>query len=106
MGALSREPVSPSFRRVYFMWYSEMTSRDNEVVPELPEMGKTRVIAFEGNIGVGKSTLSRKLQEFMLKRCDVYKEQSNEAFLSLFYSDPVLKFIFLLLSFTRVTNFY
>jgi len=46
------------------------------------------VIALEGNIGVGKSTLSSKFKTIYPKRCAVYKEKGNEKFLQLFYEDP------------------
>jgi len=47
-----------------------------------------KVIAFEGNIGAGKSTICSKLKAIEPTRCSVYKEQGNEHFLKLFYSDP------------------
>jgi len=47
-----------------------------------------RVVAFEGNIGVGKSTLCGKLESLFHAECALYKEQGSEAFLRLFYADP------------------
>lgn len=44
------------------------------------------VIAIDGNIGVGKTTLCSKLAGLGVS---VYKETSNQEFLHLFYSDPV-----------------
>jgi len=46
------------------------------------------VIALEGNIGVGKSTLSAKFKTIFPKKCAIYKEKGNEKFLQLFYKDP------------------
>jgi len=46
------------------------------------------VIALEGNIGVGKSTLSAKFKTIYPTKCAIYKEKGNEKFLQLFYSDP------------------
>jgi deoxyadenosine/deoxycytidine kinase len=47
-----------------------------------------KVIALEGEIGVGKSTLSRLLQRKYADHCDIYEEQTNEGFLKLFYGNP------------------
>eukprot|EP01125_Pyxidicula_operculata_P019583 TRINITY_DN710_c0_g1_i2.p2 TRINITY_DN710_c0_g1~~TRINITY_DN710_c0_g1_i2.p2 ORF type:complete len:385 (+),score=69.95 TRINITY_DN710_c0_g1_i2:1410-2564(+) len=47
-----------------------------------------KVIAFEGNIGAGKSTLCGKFKTLYPTNCGVYKEQGNEKFLQLFYSNP------------------
>jgi deoxyadenosine/deoxycytidine kinase len=46
------------------------------------------VIALEGNIGVGKSTLSAKFKTIFPKKCAIYKEKGNDKFLQLFYNDP------------------
>jgi len=46
------------------------------------------VIALEGNIGVGKSTLSTKFKTSFPMKCAIYKEKGNEKFLKLFYTDP------------------
>lgn len=48
-----------------------------------------RVVAFEGNIGAGKSTLCGKFKSIYPDKCSLYKEQGNEKFLRLFYSNPV-----------------
>jgi deoxyadenosine/deoxycytidine kinase len=48
---------------------------------------QSHVIALEGLIGIGKSTLCNKLIENFPSDVDVYKEQTNEKFLQLFYSD-------------------
>lgn len=48
-----------------------------------------RVVAFEGNIGAGKSTLCGKFKAIYPDKCSLYKEQGNEKFLRLFYSNPV-----------------
>jgi len=42
----------------------------------------------EGNIGVGKSTLCQKFEVSFPDDCSSYKEQTNDLFLKLFYSDP------------------
>lgn len=47
-----------------------------------------KVIALEGNIGVGKSTVCQKFKMLNPTNCSVYKEQGNEKFLNLFYSNP------------------
>jgi len=47
-----------------------------------------RVIAFEGNIGAGKSTLCSKFKQVHPDKCSLYKEMGNEKFLQLFYSNP------------------
>jgi len=52
------------------------------------EKNMNAVIALEGNIGVGKSTLSAKFKTIFSQRCAVYKEKGNEKFLQLFYGDP------------------
>jgi deoxyadenosine/deoxycytidine kinase len=49
-----------------------------------------RVIALEGDIGVGKSTLCSKFKALFPQKVAVYREQTNELFLRLFYSNPVL----------------
>jgi len=54
--------------------------------PERPLLDA--VIALEGNIGVGKSTLSAKFKTIFPKKCAIYKEKGNEKFLKLFYTDP------------------
>lgn len=46
------------------------------------------VIALEGLIGIGKSTLCNKLTQLYPDEVDVYREETNEKFLQLFYSDP------------------
>jgi deoxyadenosine/deoxycytidine kinase len=46
------------------------------------------VIALEGLIGIGKSTLCNKLLQLYPEEVDVYREETNEKFLQLFYSDP------------------
>lgn len=46
------------------------------------------VIALEGLIGIGKSTLCNKLLQLYPDNVDVYREETNEKFLQLFYSDP------------------
>ena len=48
-----------------------------------------KVIALEGQIGVGKSTLCGKIKELFSSDVAIYKEQTNELFLKLFYSNPV-----------------
>lgn len=60
-----------------------------------------KVVALEGNIGagtgfysitntrLGKSTLCGKVKKMYPDRCSLYKEQGNEKFLKLFYSNPV-----------------
>jgi deoxyadenosine/deoxycytidine kinase len=48
-----------------------------------------RVIAFEGDIGVGKSTLCNKLKTQFPQSVAIYREQTNELFLQLFYSNAV-----------------
>jgi len=52
------------------------------------EKNMNAVIALEGNIGVGKSTLSAKFKTIFPTKCSIYKEKGNEKFLELFYSDP------------------
>jgi deoxyadenosine/deoxycytidine kinase len=47
-----------------------------------------KIIALEGQIGVGKSTLCSKLK-VASTNITVYEEQTNELFLKLFYSNPV-----------------
>jgi len=54
--------------------------------PERSQMNA--VFALEGNIGVGKSTLSAKFKTIYPTKCAIYKEKGNEKFLQLFYSDP------------------
>lgn len=54
---------------------------------------KTILIALEGNIGVGKSTLSQSISEELKDKCIILKEKVQETFLKLFYSDP-LKYAF------------
>lgn len=49
-----------------------------------------KVVALEGNIGAGKSTLCGKVKRMYPDKCSLYKEQGNEKFLKLFYSNPVL----------------
>lgn len=46
------------------------------------------VVALEGLIGIGKSTLCNKLLSIYPDEVDVYREETNEKFLQLFYSDP------------------
>lgn len=46
------------------------------------------VVALEGLIGIGKSTLCNKLLQLYPDEVDVYREETNEKFLQLFYSDP------------------
>jgi len=46
------------------------------------------VIALEGNIGAGKSTICASFKRLEPSRCSVYKEKGNEQFLNLFYKDP------------------
>lgn len=46
------------------------------------------VVALEGLIGIGKSTLCNKLLQIYPDEIDVYREETNEKFLQLFYSDP------------------
>lgn len=46
------------------------------------------VIAFEGLIGVGKSTLCRQLHTIYPNQIEVYAETTNEKLLQLFYSNP------------------
>ncbi len=48
-----------------------------------------KVVALEGQIGVGKSTLCGKIKELFSSDVAIYKEQTNELFLKLFYSNPV-----------------
>eukprot|EP01114_Cavostelium_apophysatum_P024220 TRINITY_DN941_c0_g1_i2.p1 TRINITY_DN941_c0_g1~~TRINITY_DN941_c0_g1_i2.p1 ORF type:complete len:455 (+),score=146.94 TRINITY_DN941_c0_g1_i2:428-1792(+) len=55
---------------------------------ESTDMPRSKVIALEGQIGAGKSTLCNKLERSMPDECAAYKEQTNEHFLKLFYSDP------------------
>ena len=45
------------------------------------------VIALEGLIGIGKSTLCNKLTRIYPDEVEVYSEETNEKFLQLFYSD-------------------
>lgn len=47
-----------------------------------------RVIALEGDIGVGKSTLCNKFKAQFPQTVAIYREQTNELFLRLFYSNP------------------
>ena len=47
-----------------------------------------KVIALEGEIGVGKSTLSQKMLHQYSDLCGVYEEQTNQGFLKLFYGNP------------------
>lgn len=49
---------------------------------------KGHVIAMEGLIGIGKSTLSLKMKEDYPDECEIYSEETNESFLQLFYSNP------------------
>jgi deoxyadenosine/deoxycytidine kinase len=46
------------------------------------------VVALEGLIGIGKSTLCNKLTQLYPDSVDVYREETNEKFLQLFYGDP------------------
>jgi len=48
---------------------------------------RSRVIALEGEIGIGKSTLCSKLENSFPSKCFTYKENTNEQFLQLFYGD-------------------
>lgn len=47
-----------------------------------------KIIAIEGLIGVGKSTLSSKLYHMFPESYKIYEEKTNEKFLQLFYSNP------------------
>lgn len=47
-----------------------------------------KVIALEGLIGIGKSTLCNKLKSLYPRHFEIYREETNEKFLKLFYSDP------------------
>jgi deoxyadenosine/deoxycytidine kinase len=61
-----------------------------DVIQAPPEQKKEEtlfVVALEGNIGSGKSTLSQKAKNAD-QSVEVYQEQTNEMFLSLFYGDP------------------
>jgi deoxyadenosine/deoxycytidine kinase len=54
----------------------------------VPKILYKNVIALEGEIGVGKSTLSRLLKSKFSDHCEIYEEQTNEGFLKLFYGNP------------------
>lgn len=54
----------------------------------VPTSTKSKVIALEGEIGAGKSTLCRKFETTYPEDCSSYQEQTNEQFLKLFYGDP------------------
>lgn len=49
---------------------------------------ESKVIALEGLIGIGKSTLCHSLKQEFPDEVDVYREESNEKMLQLFYTDP------------------
>jgi len=55
---------------------------------KVPSHMYKKVIALEGEIGAGKSTLSLALRTEYTRNCSVYEEQTNQGFLSLFYSNP------------------
>lgn len=54
----------------------------------LPELLKKHVIAFEGNIAAGKSTLGELLKQRFPASVEYAAEDVNREFLGLFYSDP------------------
>lgn len=59
-----------------------------QTTPPLNKALLKKVIALEGQIGVGKSTLSQKMIKKYGDLCGVYEEQTNEGFLKLFYGNP------------------
>ena len=54
----------------------------------LPELLKKHVIAFEGNIAAGKSTLGELLKKLFPDGVEYAAEDVNREFLGLFYGDP------------------
>jgi deoxyadenosine/deoxycytidine kinase len=63
-----------------------------------------KVVALEGQIGVGKSTLCGKIKELFSSDVAIYKEQTNELFLKLFYSNPVSTVYACFLSSSELTD--
>lgn len=49
---------------------------------------KSKVIALEGLIGIGKSTLCNVMVQAFPTSVDIYREETNEKFLQLFYKNP------------------
>lgn len=49
----------------------------------------SKLVALEGLIGIGKSTLCKRLVESFPENIEVYREESNEKMLQLFYKDPI-----------------
>jgi deoxyadenosine/deoxycytidine kinase len=81
-GALPRKRQHTASRRYY--------STEQKVPAKVKQCrAMTRkVVALEGQIGVGKSTLCGKIKELFSSDVAIYKEQTNELFLKLFYSNP------------------
>lgn len=68
---------------------SALADMSKETSPEYRSpSNKGHVIAMEGLIGVGKSTLTKKLKNLFPNDCEIYSEETNEQFLQLFYSNP------------------
>jgi len=55
---------------------------------QFPQQLRRKAVAFEGLIGVGKTTLTQAVQKANANDVSVYGEQINQEFLKMFYKDP------------------
>jgi len=83
--ALSKASVKES---IAIQKAEQKAEQEAQLKLELEKELMNSVVALEGNIGVGKSTLCAKFKTVFPAKCSVYKEKANEKFLQLFYSDP------------------